>query len=224
MIEDRRYISWMRWQNPMGEKKGDEYTPEKEVKEFDNDLNKTYGLENDFEEDNEETENVNTPIIITPIGIIPLKPFNDPSKVFNFWLGETNFSISEEIAFTINEMPGVEILDVFTRYKFRIAIGNNFSFQTVRQNIEQSLDATPPSKNEALNMPLTSEAKAQVQQIIQIHLSHFKYWAIYILPNGKVDMSYSNEASPEFNEKLEIYLSARRLAGGAVFKFDEQLV
>jgi hypothetical protein len=212
-------ISWSKWVDPMGRNKGDfEYIPESQVESFDNDRNDVF----DEDEDEEVEDNTHVPVVVTPLGILPLRPFNDPTKVFNFWLGETTFSITPPIAAIINNFPGIEIFDIFTRYRFRIAIGNNFKSQQVRHSLEIALDAvTKKDRGEDENMSLDEDVKAQVQQIIQIHLSKYPYWAIYVLPNGKIDMAAAQEETSEFQEKIEVYQLARKLAGGAIFKHDE---
>jgi hypothetical protein len=221
MTDIPRIISWSKWRDPLGRSESEfEYIPEKDVKKPDNDPNEIY----DDEEEEDSLEGP-TPVVITPMGILPLKPFNDPTKVFNFWLGETTFDITPKVARVLNTAPGVEILDVFTRYKFRIAVGNNFKFQDVRQNIERSLNAIPPVKNKtSFNMDLDDNVKTHVQKLIQEKLIQFNYWAIYICPNGQVDMVSSHEKELEFEERVNTYVNARQLAGGAVFKYDEQLI
>ncbi len=220
--EFSKMISWSKWRDPLGRNQHEfEYVPEKDVENYDNNQDALYDDEDD-DDDNPENP---TPVVITPLGILPLKPFNDPTKVFNFWLGETNFDINMDVAAILDTTPGVEILDIFTRYKFRIAIGNNFSFQYVRQLIEQALDASPQPKDKSeQNMRLDPSTQTQVQQLIQMHLKKFNFWAIYVLPNGQVDMSSSYENSVEFSEKLDLYYQTRQLAGGAIFKYDDQLV
>jgi hypothetical protein len=222
MSNSANSIIWMKWKDPLGKNQNEfEYIPEKDVENYDNTFN-----DDDEDEDDMDDPDIPTPVVITPLGILPLKPFNDPTKVYNFWLGETNFDITKKVAKTINKIPGVEILDIFTRYKFRIAVGNNFTFQDVRQNIEQQLNAVPCSKKkkEVENMPLDDDTKAQLHSLIQIQLSKFKKWAVYVLPNRKVDMVASDENTPEFEERIEIYRLARKLAGGAILKHDEQII
>lgn len=219
MTDIPRFISWSKWHDPLNSEDSEfEYIPEKDVQNFDNNQNEIY------DEDDEEEDGNPTPVIITPLAIIPLKPFNNPTKVFNFWLGETTFTLSKRVASIINDIPGVEILDIFTRYKFRIAVGNNFPFQYVRQSIEKALDASPPVKNNSINMNLDNDIRAQIQSIIQVQLAKFPFWAIYICPNGQVDISADHKNTDEFKHRLDLYTSARELAGGAIIKYDEQLV
>ena len=69
------------------------------------------------------------------MGIIPINESTTSGKVFNFWVGHTNFNISKPIAEVIENAEGVETLDIFTRYRFRISVGKAFDDSTVMRNI-----------------------------------------------------------------------------------------
>ena len=94
-------------------------------------------------EDDEESEEIQPTekmfVISSPMGIIPYNEYSAPSKIFNFWVGHANFDITEKIAKIIEQSRGVEILDVFTRYRFRIAIGKGFQDRDVMNVINNSI-------------------------------------------------------------------------------------
>jgi hypothetical protein len=58
---------------------------------------------------------------------------------FDCWVGHTNFNISETIKKTLEEIAGVEILKISSRYRFFIGVGRMFDFTDVRQDIEEKL-------------------------------------------------------------------------------------
>lgn len=128
---DKKYIIiWQKWVDPFGqdEEPAEEFDPY--VGEYD-----SY-IEN---EENKVTEtaaqNISKPVrvIATPMGIIPMNDNTASGKLFNFWMGHTNFDISKRIASIIEKINGVETLDIFTRYRFRISIGKAFNdSQTMR--------------------------------------------------------------------------------------------
>jgi hypothetical protein len=195
-----------------------EYVPESSVSKFD------HYPRNEEEEDEIEAQMAHGdgfPVVVTPLGFIPLKPFNNPTKVFNFWIGETNFGITEEKAFIINEIPGVEILDIFTRYRFRIAVGNAFKFQEVRQAIEKAMGADRPIKNEEAK--LTSEQRSKISQMIDLSLNDYDYWSIYVLPNNEFDIAMSKELTTEYNQKVATQLEAKNLVGGIIVDYESDL-
>ena len=73
------------------------------------------------------------------MGLIPYNEYTASSKIFNFWIGHTNFNLSKKIANIIEKTDGVETLDVFTRYRFRIGIGKVFEDRDVMKNIENNV-------------------------------------------------------------------------------------
>lgn len=69
------------------------------------------------------------------------KLLEDISVISNFdcWVGHTNFDITPKIREKLNLIPGVELLKIFSRYRFFIGIGNMFDFGEVRKSIEKEL-------------------------------------------------------------------------------------
>lgn len=135
-------IVWQKWVDPFGKNPEDIEWPG----------HNDYEVSDDFEESDDEDNsldkvediiktNKSNPIqvIATPMGIIPYNEHTACSKIFNFWVGHTNFNISAKIAKIIEESEGVEILDVFTRYRFRIAIGKLFEDNLVMKKINDNV-------------------------------------------------------------------------------------
>jgi hypothetical protein len=97
------------------------------------------------EEEEEETPLVRSsngwigPCITTAAGIVPLRESNLPSSLFNFWMGDTNFDLTESVVNSIAAVNGVETLDVFTRYRFRLGIGRCFNEKSVKVAIEETV-------------------------------------------------------------------------------------
>jgi len=58
---------------------------------------------------------------------------------FDCWMGHTNFNITKQIKGLLDEVDGVEILKVCSRYRFFIGIGKMFDFSIVRKSIEDRL-------------------------------------------------------------------------------------
>ena len=78
-------------------------------------------------------------VIATPMGIIPYNEYTASSKIFNFWTGHTNFNIVDVVAYAIETTEGVETLDIFTRYRFRIGVGKAFEDREVMRSIEKKI-------------------------------------------------------------------------------------
>jgi hypothetical protein len=82
-------------------------------------------------------------LLMTPMGFVPMTEWNNPGKIFNFWIAHTNFRITEEIQDIIDKTDGVESLDVFSPYRWRIAIGHAFNSIDVKELVRTNLSAEP---------------------------------------------------------------------------------
>lgn len=117
-------IVWEKWVDPLG---GDE----------------EYVIANHNEDDDSDlAENIKTKpvrMIVTPMGMIPYNENTASSSIFNFWVGHCNFNLSAKICSLIESAEGVETLDVFTRYRFRIGVGKIFDDGKVMRNINNTI-------------------------------------------------------------------------------------
>jgi len=132
-------IIWQKWMDPFGS--DDEEILDQLEPEFYDEENNTIKTESELEEgeDKNSKKSSSIRVMATPMGIIPITENTSSSKIFNFWMGHTNFSITHRVAEIIEETEGVETLDVFTRYRFRIAIGKAFTDASVMKNINDSV-------------------------------------------------------------------------------------
>ena len=128
-------LVWEKWIDPFGQALDDaKWT------DYENEID---DLE-DVEFLDEEIPISEKPIraIATPMGIIPYNEFTAPAHIFNFWVAHTNFNISPKIVRIIEESEGVEILDIFTRYRFRIGIGKCFNDSETMKQINDNIYKT----------------------------------------------------------------------------------
>ena len=58
---------------------------------------------------------------------------------FDCWMGHTNFNLTEDIKESLNEIDGVEVLKICSRYRFFVGVGRMFEFSDVRQRIEEQI-------------------------------------------------------------------------------------
>jgi hypothetical protein len=210
----KRFIKWSYWQNPLGG--GSEWVDEDQAKVPDEDT--VWGEE---EDDNKKPVR---PVVPTPIGLIPVHVFGNFAANCEFWMGSANFDITPPVGLIIEATPGVEIFDVVTRYRFRIAVGPCFKFADVKIAIEEALDATPPARNEEnpLNLKLDEGLRDKVRLLEQQSRERFPYWAIYVVPNGDIAFDgYHSQEEALFEDKLDLYRNAQKLAGGIIFTSHE---
>ncbi len=124
-MKNKPLIIWEKWKNPLFDINNNIIEDDsEEYEDFDNNI---------------DIKNSAVNVVITPMGIVPLQEIKDCDKIFNFWTGHTNFSISKKIAELIEDTDGVETLDVFTRYRFRVGFGKAFRDREVMRSINDTI-------------------------------------------------------------------------------------
>jgi len=58
---------------------------------------------------------------------------------FDCWVAHTNFNLTESIKNELDKVEGIEILKIFSRYRFLIGVGKMFAFKDVRKTVETKL-------------------------------------------------------------------------------------
>lgn len=136
MLHDTYKIIWQKWHDPFGQDID-------EVKEtdYDNDIDSLPDTQLGNTVDNEPilSKPKAVKVIASPMGIVPYNEYTASSKIFNFWLGHCNFDITQPISKVIESTDGVEILDIFTRYRFRIGIGKCFGDSETMIRIQNNI-------------------------------------------------------------------------------------
>lgn len=127
----KNIIVWEKWRDPFG-------FEDEDISEEDH----SFSDEDESEYDDaalKKTTKIKTNIISTPFGMIPITETTDSCKIFNFWAGHTNFPITNQISEVIENCDGVETLNVFTKYRFRISVGKAFNDSEVLRQINESV-------------------------------------------------------------------------------------
>lgn len=140
-MDSKNIIVWQKWVDPFGQ--------EEDETEFDPYVGEYFDAEETFNDEDQkeiptekELRKMNKKpvrVIATPMGIIPVNDNTLSGKLFNFWMGHTNFNITPTIAEIIENNDGVETLDIFTRYRFRISVGKAFDDSEVMRNINATV-------------------------------------------------------------------------------------
>lgn len=143
-MKTEHIIIWQKWLDPFGE--DTEVVQQEATEDFENswsEYEEDSGPDQLLSEENKISYNKikMTKVIATPMGIIPIDENTASGKIFNFWVGHTNFNITKLISSVIERTPGVECLDIFTRYRFRIAIGKAFNGSDVMKDIQDAVYA-----------------------------------------------------------------------------------
>lgn len=128
-------IKWEKWINPIG---------------VNTNRDETFTLEEYMKDGNDSAISVEEvgyprlsttmPYALTQYGILPINFYKHADQQLNYWIGNTNFDITEDVKHKIVQFPGVEIWDVFSRYRFRICVGATFNAKKVIGGINEMFD------------------------------------------------------------------------------------
>ncbi len=214
-MSKRNKVLWEKWLDPF------DTSNNKSEPDDDDDDEKS-----DYEALEEERYEGHGPIVgkflASQFGVLPINENFSPSKLFNFWVCHTNFTITKPIMQSLNAIDGVEGLQIVSRYRFRIAIGRLFDEEEVKDNIRYALCGPEPSEevltlvmdltasNEALTPELEEKVNKVTAEIPQ------EYWAVYVVPNGQLQILTGNAVDEEFAEKFRVFYEAQQAVGGAI--------
>jgi len=56
---------------------------------------------------------------------------------YDCWIGHTNFNLTPSIKEEFEEVEGVEVLKICSRYRFFVGVGQMFDFKDVRKIVEE---------------------------------------------------------------------------------------
>lgn len=175
----------------------------------------------DFDEDDEDEINgISSKLLNTPVGMTTVGGPVFISKYFHVWILDTNFDITPVIAEQVDAIPGVEGLQIVTRYKMRVAFPKSgfFDIEEVKRNIEYILLGEERQSNEQIDKFISNlfENKINFSDIRQPVCSKYSIWTIYILPNGHYEVIGGTSKTKEYDELFKIFKVAEHYVGGKV--------
>lgn len=110
-------------------------------------------------------------MVSTPFGLYEVVEAFNPLNHHEFWIGHTNFDITQSFLDIADNIPGIEGVKVFSRYRFLITVGKLFSFSQVRTMLELALGT----------LSLSPEILCKKEELD----SSGKKWNMYIFPDLK---------------------------------------
>lgn len=175
-----RKIAWEKWYDAESE---EDLVVEREEAVLDDDI----GFSNDDDLEMSGSIDINTFLnsvtINTPIGKYHIADKLMPTKMFDCWIGHTNFDITKKEERVLNKASGVECLKVMSRYRFFIGIGKLFDFSSVRGEIQRLL----------LIDSYTEKSDGEEMSDIINSVKGNKKWAVFIGNDGTVHKIISNK-------------------------------
>lgn len=141
--------------------------------------------ENVSEEAEAELRRVIVPVLIrTPVGeYSPYEPMN-PSKMYDCWICHTNFDITKAHETILNQIEGIEVIRIMTRYRIFIGIGKLFNLTDIRPKV---------------NMALNIDSKSEIDKILE-QIGGYETWAIFIYDDGGYKLITKDEDNEEYME------------------------
>ena len=144
MNEKENLIIWQKWADPFGEDDPIDQLFDGLDASIADEYSNFTDIDHQEIEEHKENKDIlknrkNIKVMATPMGIIPVTENTASGRIFNFWTGHTNFNITKKIVSLIEETNGVETLDIFTRYRFRISVGKAFDDSSVMRHINDNI-------------------------------------------------------------------------------------
>ena len=142
-MQEEKKIVWEKWRDPYSFDESYSNTEDfllkstEDVREFEELEEELEGIAE--EEGYSMTEEQMLKFVVTENGAVPINSNFSIDKIFNFWTGHTNFSITPDIALQIERVGGVEVLDIVTRYRFRVGVGKLFKGNEVMSSVQRAI-------------------------------------------------------------------------------------
>lgn len=134
------------------------------------------------------------PALVGPMGIVPLTEENISSDNFDLWVGHTNFDLGRSECIAIEKTEGVELLKIYSRYRFLIGVGKTFEAGRVFNEIKSKLCYVP------LSLP-EEYLPTGVELVHDVLNTAFSFWAVALLKDERIDIA-GGENKEELKDKL----------------------
>ncbi len=156
-----------------------------------------------------------TPVTFSPHGLIPITSPMLYTKHLDMWTGHTNFDITEDIIFGLNEIPGVEVLMPITRYSFRVGFKTKARLFNL-DDIKTDIEILCKTKDDVMSgfTPKQRELIREEKKIVESS----PYWLIFIFPNGHIYSVASEIYSKEYVKKQKVLKDAQEKIGGTLLE------
>jgi hypothetical protein len=171
----KKKIMWLRWTDPLRLQETED--PE--------DSGRQSTLDSFVDAEDEGARHVR--MISGPYGMIPVGEHGLCSKLYKLWVCHTNFDITPMTARSVEKVPGVEILRIWTRYRMWVGIANMFNTEEVQRAIAKEL-CEEEKKNEVFvkTRPICQRQEAALMMLEEnLNDKHpDTEWAIYRTEDG----------------------------------------
>lgn len=138
-----------------------------------------------------------------------------------FWTLHANFPITEAVAEKLIKAPGVDAFMAVSRYRCRLGFPRSglFDITEVKLDIQKMLTEEVEVEVEQLvQHNFTDEVQVKIEDKINELKQRSKHWALYVLPNGGMEILESDEINSSYRSKLSVFEASQKLVSGKVFQ------
>ena len=128
-------VYWEKWIDAFEEEEDSDIDIDEEM----NNVEELFTNEENLQEEQLLKSTSHIRSIVTPFGILPLTEETKASNRFKLWVGHSNFKLTEDFYKVIGQQPGIEALDIFTPYRFRIAVGKMFVDRDIMTTLRDTM-------------------------------------------------------------------------------------
>lgn len=166
-------------------------------------------------------------VVGTPYGLLSITDDTLVSSKFEFWIIHTNFDLTPPVVSAIENIPGVETLEVYTRYRARIGFPKSglFNVQQTKQYIQKLVDELNKSSLYQIYSRIEKEfGTKKIEEFELVYNNKLKnsdYWSVYICPNGMLDVVMSKDYNEDYTNKISILGNTQTLIGGILINSSE---
>jgi len=199
-------VVWEQWKDPLMSNQTEDVIPE-----YDNDYNS--GL----------NKPVPQPFIHTQFGLLAIMNHMSASNHFDFWMMHTNFNITHDFAIMIEALPGVETIEVYTRYRMRLGFPKSGLFKSneIMNHITEIIKQLDTEKTKLLLSGFEEQIQQKVLETTGQVSEKYPIWAIWVAPNGKIDIIGAEVKDEIYEHQFSVITNAQEEVGGTILTSEE---
>lgn len=158
------------------------------------------------------------PVMHTAFGMLSVLDESMASKHFEFWMMHTNFGLTKKVVSLISQIPGIETLEVYTRYRARIGFTTSGLFVTrdVMASVKDLIESIDQSSQGEILEGLPEEIVDKALSTRKLLDNKHKYWTIWIVPNGNIEVIAADKKNANYSERVSAIREAHALVGGRI--------
>lgn len=156
------------------------------------------------------------PVMQTPMGMLSVVDHTFATSQFDFWMMFTNFPITDGVVEIIDQVPGVETFERYTKYRARVGFPRSGLFQPrdVMNDIKANILAAGFEEQNEVLVGLEMETAKKVINVRANLADRYDSWAIWVVPNGNLEVLGADNVDAEYMKKLTLLKRAVNTVGG----------